>query len=437
MSSVVSFSSVWTVSATGDWKTQITRFLNRRAYRPATRETYGRILDKFAGWCTARGIQLTTVQDADLFDYAGELRSGALSESTVHQELLVLGTFFRWAEGNGAAVIGHADALASERPPAPAKEALTLEQLRHLWATASAPRDKIVVGLLAFAGLRPRELHDARVQDLGRAEGLDVLRIPGRAKLHDYPFAVLPPVLVEAIEEYLAGRTSGPLVLQRDGQAAGRGTVHRWLHRLARTAGMGDLHALQLTYSLRSNAIRLGFPYATVVRTVGEIEPRRLATWVHPSPTALEDHASLRLARLVTEASNNSLMNLLHAETMLKFSDAPPAVPAMYAAATLENHFRRISETRHLRVNSAAPKLGTYGALLKGQGILNASEIQTVQWIQVVRDNAAHGRFERVTSTDASETVRRARELVIAHPISEEQAGTTASVYLQGESDQQ
>lgn len=312
----------------------------------------------------------------------------------------------------------HADALTGERPPAPAREALKLDQLRTLWAACTAPRDAVIVGLLAFGGLRPREVERARVQDLSHAEGLNILRIPGRVKAHEYPFAVLPNPVVDAIDRYLAGRTTGPLVLRRDGQAVDRGALHRWLHRLARSAGISeDLHAFQLTYSLRANAIELGFPYATIVRTVGELEPRRLATWVLRSPTSLEDHASLRLARLVTEASNDSLMDLLQAETMLKFGDAPPAVSAAYAAATLERHFRRLVEEHHLEVKPTAPKLSTYGALLKAHGVLSASEIQTVHRIQVDRDDARHGWFERVTRDTAQQILRDARQLVTAHPL--------------------
>ena len=59
---------------------------------------------------------------------------------------------------------------------------------------------------------------------------------------------------VRALQTYLAGRTTGPVFLNRDGGRLGEPTVWRLIRRLARTAGIPAANQLS-PHSLRHSAI--------------------------------------------------------------------------------------------------------------------------------------------------------------------------------------
>ena len=68
------------------------------------------------------------------------------------------------------------------------------------------------------------------------------------------PHGCIAAATVRALQAYLAGRSTGPIFLNRDGGRLGEPTVWRLIRRLARTAGVPAANQLS-RHSLRHSAI--------------------------------------------------------------------------------------------------------------------------------------------------------------------------------------
>ena len=124
------------------------------------------------------------------------------------------------------------------------------------------------------------------------------------------------------------------------------------------------------------------------------------------------------MARLVIGTGDEAQDLFMHARTMLREGDAPPGVAAAFAGAVLERHLRELVEARTgSTVEDRRAKLGRFAADLKRIKVFTASEVQLVNRIEGFRDNGAHGRFERVTASDAAWTIREAGDLARRHPL--------------------
>ncbi len=78
---------------------------------------------------------------------------------------------------------------------------------------------------------------------------------------------VLPPVVVDALEVYLAGRTTGPLFVTTSGARLDRSQAFRVMRRLARQAGVDNADRIGL-HNLRASAITALFDSGATMRDV-------------------------------------------------------------------------------------------------------------------------------------------------------------------------
>jgi integrase/recombinase XerD len=104
-------------------------------------------------------------------------------------------------------------------------------------AQAAGPRDHALACLLTLNGLTVEAVCGARASDLRGQEGrgeLAVSLVGGR------PVAMpIPPRTLSALEDHLAGRDEGPLLLADDGSPLGIQDAHGIVRRLVRAAGLG------------------------------------------------------------------------------------------------------------------------------------------------------------------------------------------------------
>ena len=102
--------------------------------------------------------------------------------------------------------------------------------------------------LMGLSGLRVGEMCHLRVELLSQDGGYDSLKFMGKGgKPADIP---LPVPVMRAVRVVVAGRTSGPLLLNRAGNALTTLDARRMVNRLARTAGCRHItpHGLRHTF---------------------------------------------------------------------------------------------------------------------------------------------------------------------------------------------
>jgi hypothetical protein len=160
--------------------------------------------------------------------------------STVSRRISGLAGFYRTCVIDG--VLAHSPAQHVRRPTVPPDSptlGLTHLQLEALLTAArqfANDCDFALVVMLGRLGLRIFEATSAAIVDLGEEHGHRVLRVV--AKGTKTVLVPLPPAVGRAIDRAVAGRTSGPILLNTRGGRMDRHAATRRLRHLARVAGV-------------------------------------------------------------------------------------------------------------------------------------------------------------------------------------------------------
>lgn len=155
-------------------------------------------------------------------------------------------------------------------------------ELRKLLLAArdANPRDFLLVALLGLNGLRVSEAIGAHVPDLGHSGGhrtLGVTRKGGKRGV-----VPLAPIVVTAVDEFLDGRTEGPLLPRLHCSGAvleplstiSRQAAYERIRQLADWSGVNDkLSPHSLRRSFVTLALQDGVPLHQVQLAVGHADP--------------------------------------------------------------------------------------------------------------------------------------------------------------------
>jgi integrase/recombinase XerD len=154
-----------------------------------------------------------------------------------------------------------------------------LRKLLHV-AKGIHPRDFLLVALLGLNGLRISEALAASVPDLGSSGGHRTLQVVRKG--HKRGVVPLAPVVVEAIDSFLAGREEGPLLprIHRFGgvmqpiNGISRQAAYERIQWLAERAGVNpDLSPHSLRRSFATISLQDGVPLHRVQLALGHASP--------------------------------------------------------------------------------------------------------------------------------------------------------------------
>lgn len=396
-----------------EWDGLVQQFLHHKNYVAGTRDGYARALRNFADWSDTSGVVAENATATDLLMFRQALKGLGLAENTVNARFKHVRSFYAYLlrtgrmDHNPAADIGVVEVALATR------DVLTLEELSRLW-NATEGRERIIVGLLALCSLRRDEVRMARVEDLHERGGMMALTVRARKGINDLGYVALPDQLAREIRSYLGGRRTGLLLLN---QRTGAGTVsttyiHKSVKRAARRAGIPfEVTSLSLSYTLRSLAMENRFSYVSVVRTAAHGSVLARTELIRNLDLPPEEHASVRLGRMLAAMSSEDDQMLLRSESLLADRSQHPAAAIMLASATLERVMREVTKAQRITVAKKDPSLYTYATLLKSRDLVSAELVRTVERILIFRNNAAHGWFDEVDRRDADWVVREARNV--------------------------
>ena len=133
--------------------------------------------------------------------------------------------------------------------------------------------------LLGLNGLRVSEACSTDIENLGFERGHRALRIVGKGNKP----AVIPlvPRTARTIDLAVGERTTGPILLRRDGQRLDRRTAHRWVRSIARRAGVGQVHLHMLRAGFIMCALDAGVPLREVQIAARHADPRTTTVYDH------------------------------------------------------------------------------------------------------------------------------------------------------------
>ena len=234
------------IEATGTW------IVSRRTGSEHTRNAYAADLSRWFTWCSARGSHPVTARNMDADLYAAACREAGLSPATAGRRLATASSWYKYAIRAGVATVNPLDGM--ERPQSPAissTRGMSQRELASLLSHAKAyrpvhmpPEQAAVVAKRAYALLmtlaatasRIGAILAADVADLGYDSGYRVLDLTVKGDKRQR--FVLPPATIAAIEDYLDGRTEGPLFASSTGRRMDEPRVYRLIQRIAARAGI-------------------------------------------------------------------------------------------------------------------------------------------------------------------------------------------------------
>ncbi len=259
------------------------RFLAQ--YAGHTLTAYRRDVTGYSSWLAGLGIDPLAATRATLDVYARQLAETPrpatgrpASPATVARTLACLSGFYAYADSEGAVA---RNPMTHVRRPKVGQDSQTLgldrSEARLLLDRAGkdGPRSAALVVVLLTGGLRVGEALGSDVADLAVARGHRVLTVTRKGGARRQ--LVLAPAAADAVERYLAGRTTGPLFVTASGLRWTAGEAYLTVRRLARGAGVANAEKIT-PHSLRHTFVTLareaGVPLEDVQDAVGHADPR-------------------------------------------------------------------------------------------------------------------------------------------------------------------
>jgi site-specific recombinase XerD len=223
------------------WPPLLADWFASKRFSPRTVDSYNRAVAEWVAWCEAKNITPLDATRRDVDRWARHLEDGGQASTTVARKLATLASLYGYAATEG--VLDTSPVTNVNRPKTGDRHkapALDKAEARAFLAAADndTPRTRALVRLLIANGLRISEALAADLADLDRERGHRVLRILGKGSQAATVALAVPTAF--AIDEYLDGRTSGPLFTTRTGGRLDRHNVRKQLHRLERRAGLVD-----------------------------------------------------------------------------------------------------------------------------------------------------------------------------------------------------
>jgi site-specific recombinase XerD len=224
-------------------------------YRGETAALYEGDLRIFYAWCRGQALDPLQMKRYHLEEFRRHLEDDrGNSPRSVRRRLQTLRTFYRLAVADE--YIDRDPTVMLRLPENRAmKEPVWLDRFQVgallRAAEAESPAHHAIVALMVMLGLRVSEACSIRIEDYAADElGYRVLRIVGKG---GKPATMPVPIpLLRILEQTRGERTSGPLILRRDGRAQDRNGAYAWVKILARKAGLPEtLHP----HSLRHSAV--------------------------------------------------------------------------------------------------------------------------------------------------------------------------------------
>ncbi len=207
---------------------------------------------------------------------------GVISTTTIRHNLGMIRTFFEriidwdWDDAPRRVPIFAGDVPKADEPLPKFLDDPTAAKFMATLAADPDRRRRLLVELLARTGMRAGELGGLRDDATYRVGDRWWLRIPV-GKLHNDRNVPLHPLLVGLITDYQAcrGPSRGGYLLERDdGQPFDRRTIHRYVERVARRAGIAKVHPHQLRHTLATQCLNRGMSLEAIAALLGHRSPR-------------------------------------------------------------------------------------------------------------------------------------------------------------------
>lgn len=257
----------------GLWRADMGRDVEAGLSAQLTADTYARGMARFTAWLESAGHLAT--RDT-LREWMADERKRGAKPGSINAWLGGVRAFYAWAVAAGHMPDSPAEGVRGQKRAGSTKahkrDALTNEEMRRLLRVAETlpNRDRAILLLFAYTGVRTIEVTRANVGDLHTKDGAQCLAVHGKGHTEaDDDVVIAHPDALNALREWLAerGGASGPLFMSysnKNARARGGRLSTRFIRGVVKKAyrAAGIVEARKTTHSLRhtvaTNILRNG-----------------------------------------------------------------------------------------------------------------------------------------------------------------------------------
>jgi integrase/recombinase XerD len=246
---------------------------------PATRRNYGADLAAWLAFSDSYRFDPLQARRAHVDAWARTLNARGAAPRTVARRLAAVSSWYSYLVAEGVRADSPAEHV--RRPKIPDRgetPGLNRDELRRLLRAAEqhgSQRSIALLTLLAHTGLRIGEALSRDVEHLAHDRGHRILRLERKGGRGDR--TVLTAPVSRALDEYLCGRSTGPLFVTKAGNRLGEPEAWKMVRRLARRAGLdgaAELRPHSLRVAFITGAREAGVPLEDVQDAAGHNDPR-------------------------------------------------------------------------------------------------------------------------------------------------------------------
>ncbi len=263
----------------------------------ALRHLAGHLISIDPPCMTVAEVERSHIQSFKLALAARRGRKGALSNQTVRHNLSHLRSFFEriiewdWDDAPKRVPIFAGDVPKADDPLPRFLDDPTAAKFMATLAADPDRRRRLMVELLARTGMRASELGGITDDAMFKVRDTWWLRIP-LGKLHNDRNVPLHPLLVGLINDYKTWRgpsQNGFLLERNDGKPFDRRTVHRYVERVARRAGLQGIHPHRLRHTLATQCLNRGMSLEAIAALLGHRSPKMTLVYARISDENVAD----------------------------------------------------------------------------------------------------------------------------------------------------
>ena len=180
-----------------DYKNILNEFLSEQDISVKSKKTYRLALMQFFKWVNNNGFSGVNISKKYILKYKDDLREQHKRNLTINCYLTSVRRFFSWTEEKRIFPNITKGVKGIKRSQNFKKEPLTKEQVMELLDSLKNQRDKAIITLMIFTGIRTIEVQRANIEDIRFYCGKNVLWIQGKGHAEKDEFVILEtPVLV-------------------------------------------------------------------------------------------------------------------------------------------------------------------------------------------------------------------------------------------------
>ena len=244
----------------------VTEWLENIDVKEITRKNYNRKISLWFRWLHTNKIDPRSAQTKHVIAYKDHLIKTHHSSFTANGYMIVIKLFYKYC-----AAKRYCDNIAQSvksgfRMTGKNKIPLTMDQARTLLqsvdvSTVKGKRDRLMIALMLFNGLRTCEVERINIEDVGTREGVPVVYLQRKGKVDKNDMVVLHQKAVEYFEDYVSERDfdcKDPLFISHRDCDRGkvvrinRQTIARMVKQRLRKIGIDDkkisAHSLRHTF---------------------------------------------------------------------------------------------------------------------------------------------------------------------------------------------